>query len=83
MRAADCAHSGAGRVGLRIPEPPNATEVSRFSSSDGVVIGWESSDSVDSVKGFYDDAIAEDGLNVYGTTDGQGAHQLGDCRGER
>ena len=55
-------------------EPPNATEVSRFSSSDGVVIGWESSDSVDSVKGFYDDAIAEAGLNVYGTTDVQETH---------
>ena len=55
-------------------EPPNATEVSRFSSSDGVVIAWESSDSVDSVKGFYDDAIEDAGLTVYGTTDVQGTH---------
>jgi hypothetical protein len=55
-------------------EPPNATEVSRFSSSDGVVIAWESTDSVESVKGFYDDAIEEAGLNVYGTTDVQGTH---------
>jgi len=55
-------------------EPPNATEVSRFSSSDGVVIAWESSDSVDSVKSFYDDAIEDAGLNVYGTTDVEGTH---------
>lgn len=68
--------NASGDVGEMVSrlEPPNATEVSRFSSADGVVISWESTDSVDSVKSFYDDAIEEAGLNVYGTTDVQGTH---------
>jgi hypothetical protein len=55
-------------------QPPNGTETSRFSSSDGVVISWESGDSVDSVKEFYDSAIEDAGLNVYGTQSAAGTH---------
>ena len=48
-------------------EPPNSTESARFSSSEGLLISYESTDSFDDLKGFYDDRFDDLGINVLGT----------------
>ena len=48
-------------------EPPNSTETTRFSSSDGMLIGYESDESLDSLKSYYDGKIDDLGLNLLGT----------------
>jgi hypothetical protein len=55
-------------------EPPNATETTRMSADGGFIISWRSSESVDSLESFYDDKIAELGLNVLGKQSVEGAH---------
>jgi hypothetical protein len=55
-------------------EPPNATETTRMSADGGFIISWRSSESVDSLESFYDDKIAELGINLLGKQSVEGAH---------
>lgn len=48
--------------------PPNASEISKTSAQGGAYVAWESTDSVDSLKGFYEKAIKDAGMTVFSTT---------------
>ena len=52
--------------------PPNSTESSRTSASGGIFVGWESTDSVDSLKSFYEGAIPGTGMQVISTSNASG-----------
>jgi hypothetical protein len=54
--------------------PPNSTEIGRYSASGALVVNWSSTDSVDSLKSYYDGKLGSLGLNVLSTTDVQGTH---------
>ena len=52
--------------------PPNSTETSK-TSADGIIFAvLESSDSIDSLKSFYEGAIPDAGLKIFSTTEAQG-----------
>jgi hypothetical protein len=53
--------------------PPNSTELSRTTAGGAVVVGYESTDSPESLQGFYEDAIADTGMEVFSTTSAGGA----------
>lgn len=53
--------------------PPNGTEVSRTTSGGLVLLTYETTDSVDSLSGYYEGAISGAGLNVVSTSTAQGA----------
>lgn len=55
-------------------EPPNATESTRMTASGALIVGWTSSDSIDSLESFYDNKINELGLNLVGKSSAGGAH---------
>lgn len=48
--------------------PPNSSQTARTEASGVLVIAYTTSDSVDSLKGFYDNAIKSAGLTVVSTT---------------
>jgi hypothetical protein len=52
--------------------PPNSTEVSKTTAEDTWFAIYESTDSVDSLKQFYQNAIAGAGLKIFSTTTIQG-----------
>lgn len=54
--------------------PPNGTQQARYSASGGLIITWLSTDSVDSLKSYYDGKLSSLGLSVLQTTDVQGTH---------
>jgi hypothetical protein len=54
--------------------PPNATEISRTTAGGGAFIAWESTDSVDSLKSFYESAIPDAGMTIFSTTSASGSH---------
>jgi hypothetical protein len=54
--------------------PPNSSETGRYSASGALVVTWSSTDSVDSLKSYYDGKLSSLGLNVLSTTDVQGTH---------
>jgi hypothetical protein len=54
--------------------PPNSTESGRYSASGALVVTWSSTDSVDSLKSYYDGKLSSLGLGVLSTTDVQGTH---------
>lgn len=54
--------------------PPNGTEQARYSASGAVIVSWTSTDSIDSLKSYYDGKLASLNLNVLSTTDIQGTH---------
>ena len=49
--------------------PPNSTEISRTEAGSSVLIGYESTDSVGDLRGFYIQKIAELNLTVLTTTE--------------
>jgi hypothetical protein len=49
--------------------PPNSSETARFAAAEGISVGYESRDSVDSLKDYYDGKIEDLGLAVAGTMD--------------
>lgn len=49
-------------------KPPNATEISKTSAQGGAYVAWESTDSADSLKSFYEKAIKDAGMTVFSTT---------------
>jgi hypothetical protein len=52
--------------------PPNSTEVSKTSAEGTWFVIYESTDSVDSLKTFYEDAVPKTGLKIFSTTTLQG-----------
>jgi hypothetical protein len=48
--------------------PPNSTEITRTTATDTWFVVYETTDSIDSLKSFYEDAIPKTGLNVISTT---------------
>jgi len=53
--------------------PPNSTETSRTTAGEVIFVSFESSDSPESLRDFYEDAIADTGLEVFSTTSAQGS----------
>lgn len=52
----------------RILVPPNATEITRTTATDTWFVVYETTDSIDSLKSFYEGAIPKTGLKVISTT---------------
>ncbi|HTK45459.1 MAG TPA: hypothetical protein VL749_08930 [Patescibacteria group bacterium] len=52
--------------------PPNSTEISKTTAQDTWFVIYESTDSVDSLKNFYADAIVRAGQKIFSTTTIQG-----------
>jgi hypothetical protein len=52
--------------------PPNSTQTSRTDASGGAFVSWESTDSVDSLKGFYESAIPSTGMQIFSSTNASG-----------
>lgn len=54
--------------------PPNSTETTKTSAEGIIFAAFESSDSLESLKSFYEGAIAEAGLEIFSTTEAQGGY---------
>lgn len=54
--------------------PPNATETSRTTAGGVVFVSFESSDSPETLEGFYEDSIARTGLEVFSRTSAEGSY---------
>ena len=52
--------------------PPNSTELSKTTAQGVIFAAWDSSDSFDSLRSFYENAIADTGLQIIQTTEAQG-----------
>ena len=52
--------------------PPNSSQTSRVDAGGTVLVSWESTDSVDSLKGFYESAIPSTGMQIFSTTQATG-----------
>jgi hypothetical protein len=48
--------------------PPNSTEITKTTAEGTSFIVYDSTDSIDSLKAFYEDAIRKTGLKIYSTT---------------
>ena len=75
--AAASASSGGGGGGdlnalVTALTPPNSTQISRTDASGGVYVAWESTDSADTLKSFFEKAIPDSGMKVISTTNAQG-----------
>lgn len=53
--------------------PPNSSETSRTEVSGVIFLTWESTDSPEDLAGFYEDAIADAGMDVFSRTSAGGA----------
>jgi len=64
--------------------PPNGNEMARFTAPDGITVSFESDDSVDDLKSYYDDKLGDLGITVQGTADVGGTHTwvIGDESGD-
>jgi hypothetical protein len=65
---------GSGNVGdvAKALVPPNSHEVTSTTAADTSFIVYESSDSIDSLKSFYEDAIPKIGMRIFSTTQASG-----------
>jgi hypothetical protein len=52
--------------------PPNASELSKTTTAGVIFAAWDSDDSLDSLRSFYEGAIADSGLQIIQTTEAQG-----------
>jgi hypothetical protein len=52
--------------------PPNSSQLSRTDAGGGVIITWDSTDSADSLKGFYESKIPGTGMKIFSTTSAGG-----------
>jgi hypothetical protein len=52
--------------------PPNSSEISKTTADDTWFVMYETSESIDALKSFYEDAIPGTGLKVYSTTTANG-----------
>jgi hypothetical protein len=72
--AATQSGGGGGGAGLDVEAvankliPPHSTEVTKTTAEDTWFAVYESTDSIDSLKSFYQDAIAKAGLRIFSTT---------------
>ena len=68
--------NGSGSLDLdrvfEILTPDNATELSKTSASGIIFAAWDSDESFDSLRSFYENAIDEAGLQIISTTEAQG-----------
>jgi hypothetical protein len=55
-------------------EPPNASQVSQTNAQGTFWTVYSSSDSVDSLKSFYENAIPQTGMEIYSTTNAAGTY---------
>jgi hypothetical protein len=53
--------------------PPNTTETSRTTAGGIIFITWESTDSPEDVADWYEDAIADQGMDIFSRTSASGA----------
>jgi hypothetical protein len=67
---------GGGDVNAAVDKltPPNSTQISRTDASGAVLVSWESTDSVDSLKSFYEGAIPTTGMKIFSTTNANGSY---------
>lgn len=66
--------AGSGDVDrvFEILTPPNSSELTK-TTADGIIFAaFTSSDSFESLRSFYEDAISEAGLQIFSTTEAQG-----------
>lgn len=54
--------------------PPNSTETSKTTASGVIFVAYESTDSPDSLKGFYESAFGDIGWQVFSTTSAGGSY---------
>ena len=54
--------------------PPNSTETSKTAAEGIIFAVFESTDSIDSLKSFYESAIPDSGLQIFSTTEAQGGY---------
>ncbi len=54
--------------------PPHSKQIAKYSTDDGLLVTYESTDSVDSLKDFYDNKVKTLGVKVQGTFDSGDAH---------
>lgn len=64
-------------------KPPNSTESSRFTTAEGISVGYGSTDSTDSLKSYYEGKFDDLGINLIGTSSASGSHTfvIGDADG--
>lgn len=71
---------GGGGGGANLDEiaqrliPPNSTETSKTTASGVIFVAYESTDSPDSLKGFYESAFGDIGWQVFSTTSAGGSY---------
>jgi hypothetical protein len=53
--------------------PPNSTESTRTTAEGVVFVGWESTDSPESLEGFYENAIGDTGFSIISRTSAEGS----------
>jgi hypothetical protein len=56
--------------------PPNSTETFKTTAEGALIVAYESTDSVDSIKGFYESAIVGAGMTVLAKTEAGGGVSL-------
>ena len=54
--------------------PPNSSETTKTAAEGIIFAVFESTDSIDSLRSFYEGAIAEAGLQIFSTTEAQGGY---------
>lgn len=54
--------------------PPNSSEYSKTTAAGGIFVGYESTDSPDSLKSFYENAIPATGMQILTTSTSQGSY---------
>ena len=54
--------------------PPNSNQLSRTDAGGGVIITWDTTDSADSLKGFYESKIPGTGMKIFSTTSAGGTY---------
>jgi hypothetical protein len=62
--------------------PPNATEITKTTTGGVIFAAWDSSDSLESLQSFYEDAFDDADLTVVSTTQAQGGYAWVVARGE-
>lgn len=62
--------------------PPNATEITKTTTGGVIFAAWDSSDSLESLQSFYEDAFDDADLTIVSTTQAQGGYAWVVARGE-
>ncbi|HET7520265.1 MAG TPA: hypothetical protein VFK61_01865 [Candidatus Limnocylindria bacterium] len=54
--------------------PPNSSQISKTTAEGGAFVAWETSDSFDSLKSFYEGAIGAAGMQIYSRSEAGGTY---------